>query len=507
MTENKKSIRKIIIILIPFILATLILLPRLISPQFGFFDDANSLSQSQRFLSGDFSMSHDKQAGRFRPIYWLYFATIYALAGYHPFWYFLGNLILLFILLIEIRQLIKRMGGSEWQILLTGILFVLSMPIIENFYTLSKGEPLQLVFLLAAVLAVAPKPGKKPLPFWKTGLIAMLFILLSFLVKETAVVIIPIIFFWLVFIFLSKDTPIRKDRNQYLTLFAASILASVLYISLRLIIKMPFFTSGSYTNRYLVDFGALLQKLLRWITQLAFYFHYMIPFILIVILLICFSRSISKRLRFEVFRWFVWWFFWFVILIPWEFAELYYLLPFAFGGIMLVGIISPAIVERFKHKKGFFDYAVMVLSIFSIILFALTLPNYLTDARTQLTFDSVNQEMLSYLEKNISDDATIFINIQSPNEYTEKPEMFLKDHYLKKDVSYQNINEDLMDSINEHPNAIVLMPFIENQPHLTVRAGLEEAYQSPWNQILLSKTEGHRQTLQTFQDSFRLSKH
>ncbi len=103
MTENKKSIKRIIIILIPFILAALILLPRLISPQFGFFDDASTLSQSQRFLKGDFSMSHDKEAGRFRPVYWLYYTIFYALAGYHPFWFFLGNLILLIILLIEIQ--------------------------------------------------------------------------------------------------------------------------------------------------------------------------------------------------------------------------------------------------------------------------------------------------------------------------------------------------------------------------------------------------------------------
>jgi len=41
------------------------------------------LAQSEDLLQGDFSMSIDKQAGRFRPGYWLYYTIIYAIAGDH----------------------------------------------------------------------------------------------------------------------------------------------------------------------------------------------------------------------------------------------------------------------------------------------------------------------------------------------------------------------------------------------------------------------------------------
>jgi hypothetical protein len=505
MTENKKSIKQIIIILIPFILAALILLPRLISPQFGFFDDANSLSQSQRFLSGDFSMSHDKQAGRFRPIYWLYFATIYALAGYHPFWFFLGNLFLLFILLIEIRLLIKRMGGSEWQILLTSILFVLSMPIIENFYTLSKGEPLQLAFLLAAVITLTPKREPKQNIPWAAGLLSTLFILLAIMVKETAIVMIPVTFLWVAFLFFTKDENLRKERKQYWFILGTSVLAVVIYFGIRTVWGATSLLGGTYTDRYLVDIGAMLDKLLRWITQFAFYFHYMVPFALLLIVLLLVKTPLTKKESFNLYRWGIWWALWFLILIPWQYAELYYLLPFAFGGVMLIGLIAPNILSALKSEKLFTRIISWILAVLVVVLFILTLPNYLTDANTQLTFDRVNNQMLTYIVNQTSKNSTIFVNIQTSNEYSEKLEVMLRQHYHLTDITYNHIGNELMDTITENPGALILMPFIKNQPRLTVRAGVEEAYQDQWNQVFFTETEGQRQSLQTFESSFRLT--
>jgi len=49
------------------------------------------------------------------------------------------------------------------------------------------------------------------------------------------------------------------------------------------------------------------------------------------------------------------------------------------------------------------------------------------------------------------------------------------------------------------------MPFIKNQPRLTVRAGVEEAYQRQWNEKLLETTESKREPIEEFERSFRIS--
>ncbi|MDY6868249.1 MAG: hypothetical protein SVT56_10145 [Chloroflexota bacterium] len=504
MTINKKTTR-MIIALIPFLIATLILLPRLLSPQFGFFDDASTLSQSHRFLNGDFSMSHDKQAGRFRPVYWLYFTIIFAFAGYQPFWFFLTNLFLLFILLIEIRRLIQRMGGSDLQILIASLLFIFSMPIVESFYTLSKGEPLQLIFILAADLIATPKRESTKHTLWIRNLQSALFFLLALMVKETTIVMLPVTFLWALYISLTKDKELEQYQKRYWFLFGASALAAMIYFFLRSTFGFPFITGGTYSNNYMTDLGALLQKLLRWITQFAFYFHYMIPLILLFIVLILMENSPLKRWHFEVFKWAIWWAFWILILVPWEYAELYYLLPFALGGAILIGVISAPALDAIQQQNGWVRSLTIACSALVIALFLLTLPNYRTDARTQLAFDKLNAEMLSDLVKVTPDNGTVFINIETTNEYSEKIEAYLRDHYQKPDIDYNNIDAHLMDEILDQSQAIVVIPSIENQPNLTVRAGIEETYQDSWNIEFMEKTEGHRQLIKAYQNTFRLS--
>jgi len=504
MKSNKTTVIRTVLIIIPFILVTLIMLPRLISPQFGFFDDARMLAQSKKFLQGDFSMSHDKQAGRFRPIYWLYYAIIYALAGFHPFWFFLGNLFLFFILLYELRLILKDMGFLKWQIFVTCLILIFTMPIIENFYTLSKGEPLQLVLILASII-FAQQIKFKHRSQWILGALSTLSLLLAIMVKETAIVMLPITLLWAACALFKRDDSLKKERRASLLIFGASGLAVLLYFILRKLWGATALLGGTYTDRYLVDLSALIHKVLRWLTQFAFYFHYLLPLILILVLLMVFKDSLTKKEKFNIFRWGIWWLLWFLILVPWEYAELYYLLPFGLGSAILIGIIVPSIHQTIKSNRKLKRVLLLGLSIAAIFLFLLTLPNYLTDARTQLTFDQVNQRMLNFVVDYASEDAMIFTNIETSNEYSEKLEVYLREHYQMKDITYGNINAERLENLTDLTNALVLMPFIDNQPRLTVRAGVEEIYQKRWNEKMLTQTEGKRIPLETFSESFRLS--
>lgn len=506
MKSGRTTVKKLLFLLIPFILITLIMLPRLLSPQFGFFDDARMLSQSEKFLQGDFSMSHDKQAGRFRPVYWLYYAIIYALAGYHPFWFFLGNLLIFYVLLYEIRLILKKMGLADWQIFFTSLIFILTMPIIENFYTLSKGEPLQLAFMLASILLIhQTKPDKPALNRWIRGILSSLCLLTAIMIKETAIVMLAVTFLWAAVFFFSKDEAARQNRKTHLALFVSTGAAVVVYFLLRKLWGATSLMGGTYTDRYLVDLSDLTQKVLRWATQFAFYFHYLLPLILAVLLLFIFKKQFTRQERSNLLLWGIWWAFWFAILIPWEYAELYYLLPFGFGSAMLIGLVIPPICRSIKANRRFKRCSILALSIMAAILFILTLPNYLTDAKTQLTFDQVNYEMLTAIVEYASKDSTIYTNIQTSNEYSEKLEVSLREHYQLDDITYSNVDGELLETLNEETDAFVLMPFIDNQPALTVRAGVEEDYQKNWNETMLSETEGNRVLLESFSGSFQLS--
>ncbi|QRN82421.1 hypothetical protein JR338_08260 [Chloroflexota bacterium] len=504
MAKNKN--RQALLVAIPFVLAILIMLPRLLSPQFGLLDDATTLQQARNFLGGDFSMSHDFQAGRFRPIYWLYYTIIYFFAGYHSFWYFISNLVILFILLVEIRLLLKRSGAAEWQILLTSCIFLFSMPIIGNFYTLSKGEPLQLTLIISAILVLTPKfVHEEKLP-WAKGIFAASLLLLAIMVKETAIVMLPLIVFWALYVtYFRKNKNLKLYRKNYWMLVGSVTIAVLAYFGLRQSIQSTGLLEGTYTDRYLIDLGETLNKLLRWVTQYAYYFHYTMPITLFWVWFVIKKISINQNQKFMLFRWATWWFFWFVVFIPWTYAESYYLLPFAFGGAMLIGLTAPVFLNTLKRSKASGRTVPLILGILASLLFLLTLPNYRTEAKMQLAFDQANNEMLTYLTETAPENSTVLMNLRTSNEYSEKFDIYLKEHYQRTDISFGVLDSTQMETVNTQSCVIALMPYIENQPTLTVRAGIEETYQDRWNETFLMTTEENRQQLSVFEESFRLS--
>jgi len=505
MNKNKNSTKKIIFTLLPFILVIIVMIPRLISPQFGFFDDARMLAQGENFLHGDFSMSHDKQAGRFRPIYWLYYTLIYSFAGYKPFWFFLGNLIIFLILLYQIRVILKKMGFADWQIFLTSLIFIFSMPIIENFYTLSKGEPPQLVFLLAAIIVLERMKEENRIPRrWILALLSAISILMATMIKETAVVMLPLTILWATYLFLTRDASLKKERKTYLLFLGSVALGVLLYFILRSIWGAPPLMGGTYTDRYLTTLSSYIDKILRWTTQFAFYFLYLIPVATIILLLFFNKSKLKKQELFNLHQWIGWCLLWFAILIPWEYAELYFLLPFGLGSAILIGLASPLIWKGIKENNKIKRFSIITLCIMAGLLFLLTLPNYLTDANTQLTLDRINHELLVYAVNHLPEGGSVFTNIETSNEYSEKLELFLREHYHRNDITYGNINAQRLENLGDETGAIILMPFIENQPRLTVRAGIEEIYQSPWNTKMLQATEGNREQLTSISDSFQI---
>ena len=92
---SPRSRQTILPFLIPVLLAVALNLPRLADPHFGFFDDPATLRVAQQVSHGDWGAVLETASGRAGPLYWLYPAAVYALAGANPFWSFFGNAVLL----------------------------------------------------------------------------------------------------------------------------------------------------------------------------------------------------------------------------------------------------------------------------------------------------------------------------------------------------------------------------------------------------------------------------
>lgn len=75
----------------------LFMLPRLSSPQFGLFDDGKTIISAREMAKDIIHFTFEAGEGCFRPVCWLYFSAIHWIFGEHPFWFFLGNTVLLFL--------------------------------------------------------------------------------------------------------------------------------------------------------------------------------------------------------------------------------------------------------------------------------------------------------------------------------------------------------------------------------------------------------------------------
>ena len=504
MDKQQIKTKNFILAIVPLVITIIIMIPRLISPQFGFFDDGRMLVEVNKILQNDFSMSYDLQAGRFRPLYWLYFLFIYTLAGPEPVWFYISQLIIFLIIIIEIRLSLKRMKATNWQIFTTSMVFIFSMPIVENFYTFSKGEPLQLIFTLASVifLGYLKNPRQKKI-HWLCIIFSFLSILLAMMVKETTIIMVPIAVIWTGYVYLKRNDYSKKCRQAYLIYLGTAILATVLFFILRKEWGLSSVIGGTYTKRYTFTLMSLLPKFARWLTLFAHYFHYLLPFSGIALISI-FKTKFTRSQRLNLFDWGIWTLSWLAVLIPWEYAEVYYLLPLSLGLSYVIGLFLPQIITIIFQTGKWIRGALIPLSVLTVILFLATLPYYRTHVRIQLIFDQINNRMLTSANEIIPANGAVFTNIDKQNEYVEHISHFLMTQYNRTDISYNFIDMNTLENLHHASKGIILMPYIQNQPNLLVRAGVEEEFTMAWNDTVLGVMDDQLTLMKNIQEDFRI---
>src|SRR5947208_783502 len=270
----------------PAALALLVMLPRLASPQFGLLDDGLTL-ETGREMIGRWSglLALIPETGRFFPAYWLVYSAVFAVVGVRPLAFFVVNVAVLAGLLAILARLVRLSGGTSREALVTAVVFAACGPAVEAFYTLSKAEPLQMVWIGVALLATAAAVGDSR---WGRraafSVLAASTSLLAFATKETTVALIPIALGWIAIEWLSSG--MRRPPARFATTFAAiNVVAAVAFVALRWRYAAPL-GQGTYTRAYSLALDTLGPAIFRIVAWIVRDFAFLLPLLAATVVLL-----------------------------------------------------------------------------------------------------------------------------------------------------------------------------------------------------------------------------
>lgn len=497
---NSSRRRSLIYAYWPVFLAVLLVVPRLVSAEFGLFDDPAAIRYSQGIANGDWSvLSNDADSGRFRPLYWLQYALTYLLVGRQPFWFYVVNSLVFVTLTGELIWLVRRLGGSQRQGWITGALFVLAGPVIENVYTLMKPELLQLALILGAILPLAG-PATAPVMPRRMALFAILstvLLLLAAMAKETTLLMLPIGLTWLVIAWLASNVDAQaSELVRWGAFFTAIVVAVAIYFGIRGQFLEVSLIGGSYSGNFEWNLARYADSAIRWSGWLIRDFAWMLPLGLILLADLLDRKLDQASLLAAAI---VWIGAWIAVYIPWEFTLEYYILPVALGVSVVAGIALISAIRRLRnHERRWLTWLALALA---FPLWLASLSNNLSNARQQIAVDRANARLLEFLSEEAGDDRRVIINIQQENEYVYE----LRTH-LQDVVGLLGTQVGVFDPGGGLPpgSALIAAPYVHNQPLLAVRMGVIEPAQEAWNQSLQEVLGQGAETAFETEENFRL---
>ena len=497
--DNRRALLRILWVLAPCILAVIVVLPRLLSPQFGLLCDGSTLRALRLLREGNWQLE-DIQSRRSRPIYWVFWYFVDALANQDPMWFYLLQTVLLIALVSAIIYLIYLITKNKWLAWLTGVLFVLSGPIIETFYTLSKSEHLALLLLtISLIVGFNAWKARSSRKRWLHILFIALFVFMAESTKETSLVILPISAAWL--IVLLKDYSISETlRSKEAGYFYASVIASLAFLLMRSTLVGADLIGSGYSDQYEFSLSRLLSSGSRWVGWLIHDFAYTLPLILILIIWVLKREKIihGRIIVMSV----IWMGGWLSIYLFWVFVADYYLLPFAAGMAIFSAMILLNIIERWRvgSRRGL----LLPATLFGFTtLFLLTIPNNVTLAQQQLKVDAANSRLVDILAEELEPSQQLIVNIPAESEYIGQIRLQLSElHGL--DVKVIAYEPGLAQGISENDASLIISPAIENQVLLSPRLGIYELVQVELNEILITDLGDEWKPVAIIEEGYRV---
>jgi hypothetical protein len=481
------------------------MIPRLASPRFGLLDDATSIFNSQQILHGDLSSVQGLNSGRFKPSFFLVFTLYYAIAGMNPLVYFIIDTVVVILITCGLIFLIHRQSQNKMIAWWSGTLFVLSSPIIENFYTVYKQEPLQILLIMGAIFTTGQiKKGSSLRRIVTLSSLGIILTLTLVSLKETSLIIIPIAVSWYFgALALKKITKQETEEFGKRTFMIVTLCSGLLFIIFWYMTKHSVIAVDIIHSGYSFIPSNILHSLReweRWIRRDFFFIYFLaIP---------PFLWSIrEKRLPHGIllFDTLIWMIGWLVVFIPWEYQLDYYLLPFALGSSVIGAICIHQINTIFKNGSLYYR----VISIISLCLagffFLTTLPNNLMNARLQLTVDKRDMDFVSFVSDELPENVTLLINIQQPSEYLVTIPRFVNVHYDRSDIQIRQLKVDdlgFAEIDNEH--YYIATPILENQFYRSIRLGFSADGTRKWNKSITAYLDGKEELVFESLGTFRL---
>jgi hypothetical protein len=448
----------------PVALALLVMLPRLASPQFGLLDDGLTLQTGREVIGRWSSVLHlIPETGRFFPAYWLLYSAIFGIVGVRPLAFFTVNVLLFAGVLAMLARLVRSTGATRVQAAVAAVLFALSGPAIESFYTLSKAEPLQMTWIGLSLLATAASIGKAP-PVKRAGLmtLAAVTLLLAHATKETSLVLVPVSLGWL-----AIERACARARPAWArfaaTYVVLNLAAAATFIALRWYYAPLALAEGTYTRAYALHAGTVGAAAFRISAWLVRDFAFLLPLVALALFAFFGGRPAERRpLLYAC----VWMAGWLAVYLPWPATFAYYLLPFTFGAAVLAGIVVGDAFRllRAEHPASIRRTACSAL-VASGVLWLPAMVNAAADARVQLAVDRANADVVDFLA-GLPSRSRVVLNVTPVNEYLFELPLHLSEIKRRPDVL---VMEHLTPGPPSAGEVFVATPEVANQPRPTVR--------------------------------------
>src|SRR5262245_43315126 len=456
----------------PGALAVLVMLPRLASPQFGLLDDGLTLRIGHETVGRWSSvLALIPETGRFFPAYWLVYSAVVGVVDVRPLAFFAFNVLVLAGLLIVLARLVRLGGGTRVETAVALLLFATCGPAIEAFYTLSKAEPLQLLWIGVSLLGVAAS-AREPGAWRRAACIALAVVasLLAYATKETSVVLVAIAIAWAV---IEWTLPRRRpDRARFAMTYAAvTVAAAAAFFTLRWRYASLSLADGTYTRAYRFEAETLGPALFRIAAWLARDFAFLVPLLVAAAVALRYARPESRRAALYAC---VWMLGWLAVYAPWPATFEYYLLPFAFGAALFAGLVAGSLVAACRNRAAVMRRRVAWSALAaSALLWAPAVVNAATDGRVQLAVDRANADLVEFLG-GLPAASRIVVNTLHRNEYLYELPLHLAEIVRRPDLVVQHVG--VFTAGDRVPGGVfVVTPRMANQPGPTVRIALYEA--------------------------------
>ena len=454
----------------PAALALLVMLPRLASPQFGLLDDGLTL-ETGREMIGRWSgvLALIPETGRFFPAYWLVYSAVFAVVGVRPLAFFVVNVAVLAGLLAVLTRLVRLSGGTAMQVAVALVVFATCGPAVEAFYTLSKAEPLQMIWIGVTLLATAAAVGDSR---WGRraafGVLAASTSLLAFATKETSVALIPISLGWVVIEWASGT---RRPAARFATTFAAiNVMAAAAFVALRWRYAARPLAEGWYTRAYSFapeTLGPAIFRIAAWIVR---DFAFLLPLLAVAVVLLVQRDAPARRAILYACVWMVGWL---AVYAPWPATFEYYLLPFAFGAAIFAGAAvgglaragAPAVSSVTRR-------AVWSALAASGLLWMAAVVNAAADGRVQLAVDRANTDAVDFLA-GLPRGGRIVLNTTDAVEYIYELPMHLSEIKRRPDLVVEPVG--MAPGAPSTADVVVATPTVTNRPGPTVRLAVYES--------------------------------